>query len=130
MCAATKKETAQSKEELLCPIRYLLNIFGGKWKLPIICMLSGGAPLRYSSIKRKMCDITNVMLAESLKELEVNGIVHREQYNEVPSRVEYTLTEKGISILPALTQIAGWGGGNMQGETACETYCSKCQATV
>lgn len=79
----TSKETTEI-EELLCPIRYLLNIFGGKWKLPIICILSGGTALRYSSIKRKLGDITNVMLSQSLKELEASGLVHREQYNEVP----------------------------------------------
>lgn len=125
----TSKETTEI-EELLCPIRYLLNIFGGKWKLPIICILSGGTALRYSSIKRKLGDITNVMLSQSLKELEASRLVHREQYNEVPPRVEYTLTEKGKSILPALAQVAKWAAENMETETVCQAKCSECQKTV
>lgn len=130
MCANKKQETMQSAEELLCPIRYLMNIFGGKWKLPIVCMLSGETPLRYSVIKRRLGDITNVMLAQSLKELEAAGMVHREQYNEVPPRVEYTLTEKGTSVLPALVQLAEWAVGSMQGETDCGILCTKCQSTT
>ncbi len=85
-------------ENLLCPIRYAIDIVGGKWKLPIICMLASGLPTRYSSIKRKLTGVTNMMLSQSLKELEASGIVHREQYNEVPPRVEYTLTDKGKAL--------------------------------
>lgn len=123
------KESADT-EELLCPIRYVLNVFGGKWKLPIICILSDGTALRYSSIKRKLDDITNVMLSQSLKELEGSGFVHREQYNEVPPRVEYTLTEKGKSILPLLAQVAKWASKNMETKTACHAKCGECQKTV
>lgn len=122
-------ETTKSTEELLCPIRYSMHIFSGKWKLPIVCMLSGDTPLRYSTIKRRLGDITNVMLAQSLKELEAAGIVHRKQYNEVPPRVEYTLTEKGTSVLPALVQLADWAVGSMQSETTCGASCTKCQST-
>lgn len=130
MSAKSKQEIMQSTEELLCPIRYLMNIFSGKWKLPIVCMLSGEIPLRYSTIKRRFGDITNVMLAQSLKELEAAGIVHREQYNEVPPRVEYSLTERGKSVLPALGQLAGWAIGDMQNEAACGVLCTKCQSTT
>ena len=130
MGAAQRSGKAQSAEGLLCPIRYMIKMFGGKWKLPIVCMLSGETPLRYSMIKRKLGDITNMMLAQSLKELEADGIVHREQYNEVPPRVEYTLTEKGKSILPALTQMVKWSAENMQSESACGVKCSACSATV
>lgn len=125
-----KQEITQQTEELLCPIRYIMNIFSGKWKLPIVCMLSAETPLRYSTIKRKLGDITNVMLAQSLKELEAAGIVHREQYNEVPPRVEYTLTEKGASVLPALGQLAGWAIGQMENDAACGVLCTKCQSTT
>jgi DNA-binding HxlR family transcriptional regulator len=74
--------TGPSNEDLLCPIRYMLNLLGGKWKLPIVCMLSGETPLRFSSIKRKLGDISNVMLAQSLKELESSGMIHRKQYRQ------------------------------------------------
>lgn len=56
------------------------------------------------------------------------GIVHREQYNEVPPRVEYSLTENGNSIVPVLSQVAKWAIGNMQKESSCEVYCDKCQS--
>lgn len=130
MCAASKKTMEENTEELQCPIRYMLDVFGGKWKLPIICMLASTAPVRYSVIKRKLGSITNVMLAQSLKELEAAGIVHREQYNEVPPRVEYSLTENGNSIVPVLSKVADWAIGNMQKENACGVYCEKCQSMV
>lgn len=94
-----------------------------------MCMLSGGIPLRNSAIKRRLDGITNVMLSQSLKELEKSGIVHRVQYNEVPPRVEYSLTEKGASIVPALTQIGQWAIENIQSETTYGILCDKCQAT-
>lgn len=116
-------------ENLLCPIRYTIDIIGGKWKLPIICMLAGGLPTRYSSIKRKLTGVTNMMLAQSLKELEASGIVHREQYNEVPPRVEYTLTEKGKSIIPHLVKLAEWGADHMQEDKKCAAFCDICRST-
>ena len=119
----------QRVKELICPIRYFLGVFGGKWKLPIVCMLTGEEPVRYSSIKRKLGDITNVMLAQSLKELEAERIVHREQYNEVPPRVEYTLTEEGRSVLPLLYQAVAWAAGNMKQKTACNPNCDRCRMT-
>lgn len=122
-------DEAYDEENLLCPIRYTIDVVGGKWKLPIICMLASGVPTRYSSIKRKLKGITNMMLSQSLKELEASGIVHREQYNEVPPRVEYTLTDKGKSIIPPLLKLAEWGAGHMQKDTACAAFCDTCQST-
>lgn len=113
-------------EDMLCPIRYTQDVIGGKWKLPIICMLADGKPTRYSCIKRKLTGITNMMLSQSLKDLETAGIVHRKQYNEVPPRVEYTLTEKGKSIVPILMQLAQWGVNNM-GDVPCDAFCTTCQ---
>lgn len=115
--------------ELLCPVRYTMDIVGGKWKLPILCMLAPGQPIRYSTIKRKLAGVTNMMLSQSLKELEAAGMVHREQYNEVPPRVEYSMTEKGGSILPMLVKLGEWGAGVLQQETGCGANCDKCQAT-
>lgn len=122
-------ETEITTEALLCPIRYSLDIVGGKWKLPILCMLATGAPTRYSAIKRKLGDVTNMMLAQSLKDLEAAEMVHRKQYNEVPPRVEYTLTEKGMSIVPILVQLATWGAENLQKDISCSVKCERCQAT-
>ncbi|MFZ3131762.1 MAG: helix-turn-helix domain-containing protein [Desulfosporosinus sp.] len=116
-------------ENLLCPIRYAIDVVGGKWKLPIICMLAGGLPTRYSSIKRKLMGVTNMMLSQSLKELEASGIVHRKQYNEVPPRVEYTLTDKGKSIIPPLKKLAEWSVDHMQEDKTCAAFCKTCQST-
>lgn len=118
-----------ARDGLLCPIRYSIEMIGGKWKLPIICMLASGMPQRYSSIKRKLGDVTNMMLSQSLKELEAAGMVHREQYNEVPPHVEYSLTEKGISLVPILVQLAAWSVEDMQSDCSCGVKCTTCQAT-
>ena len=102
--------------ENICPLKYLAHTFGGKWKLPIICILSDMSPKRYSAIKRSLGDITNMMLAQSLKELESSGLVSRTQYNEVPPRVEYSLTERGKNALPMLTAAAQWAVSEMESE--------------
>lgn len=128
MTVKNNNSSALAINESACPIRYVLSIFGGKWKLPIVCILSNGTSLRYSTIKRKLNDITNVMLSQSLKELESAGIIIRKQYNEVPPRVEYTLTDKGKSILPLLGPVAKWAIVNMQNDIACNTDCTTCQA--
>jgi DNA-binding HxlR family transcriptional regulator len=122
------RDEASAGESLLCPLRYAIDVVGGKWKLPIICMLAGGLPTRYSSIKRKLTGVTNMMLAQSLKELEAAGIVQRKQFNEVPPRVEYTLTDKGKSIIPPLLNLAAWGSGHMQEDKSGAAFCDKCQS--
>lgn len=110
-----------------CPLRNALEMIGGKWKLPVLCLLSSGEALRYSTIKRNVGGITNMMLSQSLKELEANGIVKRVQYNEVPPRVEYSLTEAGQSLLPALNALARWGADN--GEGFSDENCKACHAS-
>ena len=109
MSINTEKNITKNVEELTCPIRYALDIVGGKWKLPIICMLAVENPIRYSSIKRKLDGITNTMLAQSLKDLESNGIVHRKQYNEIPPKVEYLSTKRGKSLESILLELCNWG---------------------
>lgn len=127
MSLDNEKNKITKIEELTCPIRYALDIVGGKWKLPIICMLAVDNPIRYSSIKRKLDGITNTMLAQSLKDLESDGIIHRKQYNEIPPKVEYTLTSKGKSIVPILQQFANWGAINMQEKNICGLNCKECR---
>ncbi len=114
-------------QETICPLKYLSNTFGGKWKLPIICILANKEPHRYSAIKRRLGEITNMMLAQSLKELEADGLINRTQYNEVPPRVEYSLTIKGERALPMLTAAAEWAIKEMNFENA-KARCEKCQS--
>lgn len=121
---------AVSTKELLCPIRYALDIVGGKWKLPIICLLASGEPKRNGAIKRKLQGITNMMLSQSLKDLEAAGILERRQYNEVPPRVEYSLTQNGKDLLPALQMLALWGVTQMPEGCEAGAYCQDCQESV
>lgn len=115
-------------DTLPCPLRHALEVIGGKWKLPIICLLSGEKPLRYNVVKRKLGGITNMMLSQSLKELEAAGIVHRVQYNEVPPRVEYSLTAQGRQLLPALDALSRWGAAITGCEGDFKPHCEACQA--
>ena len=98
------------QKDIRCPLEYGLEIFGGKWKSRIICVLAEKKQLRYNEIRREMTNISDTVLASTLKELIANNIVNRTQYNEIPPRVEYSLTNKGISILPILKSICQWSG--------------------
>lgn len=126
----TQNELNPVNPDQICPIRYTLAAVGGKWKLPILCMLADGTPIRYSSIKRKLTGITNMMLAQSLKDLDAAGLVSREQFNEVPPRVEYTLTEKGDSLVPLLLELAKWGAVHLKSDAAGSTFCNTCQTIL
>lgn len=98
------------KKDIRYPLEYGLDVFGGKWKSRIICVLAEKKVLRYSIIRREMTDITDAVLAAALKELMADDIVQRRQYDEIPPRVEYCLTEKGISVVPILQSICRWSG--------------------
>lgn len=92
-----------------CPLTFALNIIGGKWRLPIIWALSKNGTMRYNELKRNINGITNMMLTQSLKELELDGIISRKQFMEIPPRVEYSLTDNGEELIPALKALADWG---------------------
>ena len=99
---------AIKKQKSICPIKYILAVFGGKWKLPTICIIANGKKVRYGQIKRGLGSITNMMLSKTLKELEKDGVIYRKQYNEVPPHVEYTLSDAGKTILPVLDEMGNW----------------------
>ena len=92
-----------------CPLAEVMQIIGGKWKVPILCALHKNGSTRYSELKRKIRGITNTMLASSLKELEDAGLIKRQQFMEMPVRVEYSLTGASADLLPILNQLAKWG---------------------
>lgn len=98
------------EKDIRCPLEYGLEIFGGKWKPRIICVLNEKEVLRYSGIRREMTNITDAVLASTLKELIRDGVIDRTSYNEIPPRVEYRLTEKGKSVVPILQSICKWSG--------------------
>ena len=91
-----------------CPLQYRLRVFGGKWKSRIICVLAAKEPLRYSELRKEMANITDAVLATTLKELIADGILVRQSYDEIPPRVEYSLTETGKSVVPILQSICQW----------------------
>ncbi len=99
--------------EKQCPIIYALDIVGQKWKLPIMWYLFENQIIRYNELKRSIGGITNMMLTKSLKELEGNKLITRTQYNEIPPRVEYSLTERGKGLIPALNELYIWGKQQM-----------------
>ena len=98
------------KADIRCPLEYGLEIFGGKWKSRVICVLAAKGTLRYSELRGEMCNITDAVLAATLKELIADGVIARRSYDEIPPRVEYSLTEKGESSVPILQSICQWSG--------------------
>lgn len=91
-----------------CPLSNVLQLIGGKWKIPILCALSQDGTTRYNALRHKVRGITNTMLASSLKELEKDGLICRTQYMEMPLRVEYALTNLCDDLMPILNQLARW----------------------
>ena len=110
--AENSKVMADIKAEYLaCPIRQVISRFGDKWSMLVLFMLSRSETgiLRFNEIRRLMTDCSQKMLSQTLKNLEQSHLVHREVYPEVPPRVEYSLTETGKSLIPALTSLIAWG---------------------
>ncbi len=115
------------EKDIRCPLEYGLEIFGGKWNSRIICVLAAMEPLRYSLLRREMGNITDAVLASTLKGLIANDIVTRTSYDEIPPRVEYSLTEKGHSVVPILQSICRWSGAFYRGESDHPMIqCQKC----
>ena len=110
--AAKSRIMADIKAEYLaCPIRQVVSRFGDKWSMLVLYMLhtSETGILRFNEIRRLMTDCSQKMLSATLKNLEQSHLVHRKVYPEVPPRVEYSLTETGKSLMPALTALIAWG---------------------
>lgn len=94
-----------------CPVTATVSIIGGKWK-PIILWILFQEKRRFSEIKRSIPKITQKMLTQQLRELEKDGIVHREVFPVVPPQVEYSLTQKGHTLAPILKAMEKWGNTN------------------
>ena len=98
------------ESDIRCPLEYGLEIFGGKWDSRVICVLNEKKVLRYSEIRKEMGNVTDAVLAATLKKLIANDLIQRKQYDEIPPRVEYSLSEKGQSVVPILQSICKWSG--------------------
>lgn len=91
-----------------CPVETTLEVIGGKWKGIILYHLIEG-PKRFSEFRRLYPAITQFMLTLQLRELERDGIIHREVYKQVPPKVEYSLTEFGKTLEPIILSMKRWG---------------------
>ena len=94
-------KTATDPGYAACPIRNIVDRFGDKWSLLVLYNLHTGGRLRFSEISQKM-------LASTLRRLEQDGLLSRTVYPEVPPRVEYALTPRGESLMPHLVSLIGW----------------------
>ncbi len=95
-------------QNIQCPIEKGIDIFSGKWKGNIICILAQRGTLRYSEFKEEIPTITDTVLSATLKGLVADGIIAREQFPEIPPRVEYSLTSFGEEAVPIFQAIAKW----------------------
>ena len=98
-----------------CPILFAMKIIGQKWKLPILWYIaaSENQTMRYKELERRVVGITATMLTKCLRELEADKLIHRTQYNTIPPTVEYSLIERGKSLIPALSSIYDWAEEQM-----------------
>jgi len=109
-------------KEYECGLEAALDVIGGKWKVLIMWPLKNGAS-RFGELKREVPGISEKMLIQSLKEMERDGIVLRQDFKEVPPRVEYSLTEFGRSLCDALLPLCLWGEQHMKRIEACKEQC-------
>ena len=92
----------------LCPVKAVLDILQGKWKNYVLYELCSHETIRFNTLKKRLPDITNAALTNTLKELEQCGLVKREQFSEIPPRVEYSLTPRGRDLMPVFHRMYEW----------------------
>lgn len=91
-----------------CPAEFTLAMIGGRWKIPILFHLLAGRK-RFSDLARAITGVTQKMLTQQLREMERNGLVERQVFAQVPPKVEYSLTELGVSLEPVVESMCRWG---------------------
>lgn len=96
-------------DEITCPVTATMQVLGGKWKPILINAIYLTSPARFGELKRSVKGITQSMLTTQLRELEDDGIISRKIYAEIPPRVEYKLTDFGLSLSPIMQAMAEWG---------------------
>ena len=121
MEAAMAKQPLPKEENIYdtqCPILYAMDLIGQKWKLPILWYIADAEnqTLRYRELERKVVGITATMLTKCLRELERDGFITRKQYSTIPPTVEYSLAERGRTLIPALESVYQWADEQMKKE--------------
>ncbi|MFF7069709.1 winged helix-turn-helix transcriptional regulator [Streptomyces pseudovenezuelae] len=102
----------------ICGIDAAMEVIGGKWKVLILWALHEHPRRRFGELRRLLPGVTEKVLASHLRELESDGVVRRVSYEEVPPRVEYSLTEDGERLNDALRPLAAWGRGRVSADQA------------
>ena len=100
------------KSDIKCPVTAMFQLIGGKWK-PVILYCLRSETRRFGEISARIPGLSRKVLTEQLKELEMDGLILRQQFNEIPPRVEYTLTDLGKSLAPVLNEMEKWGMENL-----------------
>jgi DNA-binding HxlR family transcriptional regulator len=107
-------EAVKATLDYTSPVQATLDVIGGKWKAVILYHLMHDGTHRFSELRRKMPGISERILIQQLRDLEEDGIVHREIYPEVPPKVEYSLTEYGKTLRPLTELMCDWGQRHMR----------------
>jgi DNA-binding HxlR family transcriptional regulator len=127
---AIPREVRMKRKEQKCPAETTLDIIGGRWKVLILWQLFQGER-RFSELFRALEGITQKMLTQQLRELEKDGIVHRQVYPQIPPKVEYSLTLLGKSLRPVVDAMCEWGlkqRGEMRTQRSTPCFSSDAQA--
>ena len=95
-------------KEYRCPVELTINLIGGKWKAVLLWELSKKT-IRFNELTRLFPNATRKMLTQQLKDMELNGLVLRKEYAQIPPKVEYSLTDFGKSFIPILMAMNQWG---------------------
>lgn len=107
-----RKQRHGTTDAIQCPMEAALDVVGGKWKGIILFRLSEDTK-RFNELSRLLCKITARTLTKQLRELESDGLISRRIYAQVPPKVEYSLTDKGRAVLPALELLKEWGSSHV-----------------
>ncbi|MHB8049626.1 MAG: winged helix-turn-helix transcriptional regulator [Coriobacteriia bacterium] len=92
-----------------CPVKYALGILQGRWKFQVLWELAHADTVRFNELQRRVDGISSLMLSKTLKELEADGLILRRQFNEIPPRVEYSLSDLGAELKEVLQGLGEWG---------------------
>ena len=100
------------KHTIECPAERAVYFLGGKWKIRILFNLFQKKKVRFGELKRILSSVTQQMLSKQLKELELDGIINRKVHQVIPPKVEYSLTDFGLSLMPILKSLSDWNNRN------------------
>ncbi|MGF7156621.1 winged helix-turn-helix transcriptional regulator [Novosphingobium gossypii] len=95
-----------------CAVEAAISLIDGKWKAVILYHLQDG-PVRFNELRRRSGTVTQRTLTNQLRELEVDGLIDREIFAQVPPKVEYRLSERGRTLTPIIEALKAWGDANM-----------------